>query len=115
MELKLIVIRTKNPELLAVFYTNLGFNFEYHKHGKSPFHYSALIGTTVFEIYPFTKSQIQADKELRLGFSLTNFDFTIPQLKSKGVIFISEPMQTEFGYTTTIEDPDGRKIELYKK
>jgi len=47
MELKLIVIRTPDPQQLANFYTQLGFNFDYHKHGNSLYHYSTLINKTV--------------------------------------------------------------------
>ncbi len=57
MELKLIVIRTSDPERLASFYSLLGLVFDYHKHGNSPFHYGATIGQTVLEIYPLAKTR----------------------------------------------------------
>ena len=47
--------------------------------------------------------------------STTNFDHTIQLLKEKQAVFLSEPMQTEYGFMTIIKDPDERKIELYKK
>jgi lactoylglutathione lyase len=112
MEIKLIVIRTPDITKLADFYTLLGLEFDYHKHGKSPYHYAATVGETTLEIYPLAKDQTEADKELRLGFSLDNFDVIVQILKDKGIDFISEPMQTEFGYMAVVRDPDGRKIEL---
>jgi lactoylglutathione lyase len=116
MELKLLVIRTSEPEKLAQFYGILGLDFEYHKHGNSPFHYSTTLGQTVLEIYPLTKSQTNADKNLRLGFELDNWDETLSDLERKhNVKLLIEPTKTEFEYMTIIEDPDGRKIELYKK
>lgn len=74
MEIRLIVIRTNDQKRLADFYGLLGFTFEYHKHGNSPMHYSAKIGTMVLEIYPLTKSQTEIDKSLRLGFAIDNFE-----------------------------------------
>jgi lactoylglutathione lyase len=115
MELRLMVIRTGDPEKLADFYSNLGLAFEYHKHGNSPYHYSAYIGETVLEIYPLMKLQSEPDKTLRLGFNIDNFDEIIQILKEKKILFATEPMQTDFGHMAIIVDPDGRKIEIYKK
>lgn len=114
MEIRLIVIRTNDQKRLADFYCLLGLTFDYHKHGNSPMHYSATIGQTVLEIYPLTKSQIEADKNLRLGFGIDNFEDTILTLKNSHIEF-TEPTATDFGFLTIITDPDGRKIELYKK
>ena len=115
IELKLIVIRTSNPEKLSQFYSILGLKFEYHKHGNSPFHYSTNIGQTVLEIYPFSKNQIEADKNLRLGFSVENFELVISKLKIQNCKFTSEPTETDFGFLAIVEDFDGRKIEIYRK
>jgi len=115
MEFRLIVVRTPDMAKLADFYSLLGLIFEYHKHGKSPYHYSAIIGPTTLEIYPLAKAQTEADKDLRLGFAVENFDGTIQILKEKNTEFLSEPMQTDFGFMAIVKDPDGRKIELYKK
>ena len=115
MEIKLIVIRTGDAERLSGLYSFLGLSFEHHQHGKSPFHYSATLGNTVFEIYPLTKNQTEADASLRLGFALDNFDSTIELMKANETVFVAEPIDTEFGYMATVEDTDGRKIELYRK
>ncbi|MGC4103987.1 VOC family protein [Ferruginibacter sp.] len=115
MDIRLLVIRTGDAEKLADFYSLLGLQFEYHRHGNAPFHYSATIGPTVLEIYPFTKSQTEADKHLRLGFGIDNFDHVISTLKERNVVFSMEPTQTDFGFMAVIIDPDERKIELYKK
>jgi lactoylglutathione lyase len=114
MELTLLVVRTGNPAVLADFYTSLGLSFEYHRHGTGPWHYSAHIGRTILEIYPLSKTQMKADEYLRLGFSIDQFDTTIELLRSKNTRFVTEPTQTEWGLMAIIEDPDGRKIELYK-
>jgi predicted enzyme related to lactoylglutathione lyase len=113
MELRLIVIRTADPKRLSEFYTLLGITFDYHQHGQSPFHYSAKIEKAVLEIYPLSKNQEEADRFLRLGFTVLNFDQTLELLSKSGVSF-SEPFESEFGYMTILTDPDGRKVELYK-
>ncbi len=115
MDIRLLVLRTSDIKRLADFYSLLGLTFDYHKHGNSPFHYSATVGQTVLEIYPLTKSQTEPDKNLRLGFGIDNFDQTIKTLKEKQVTFTLEPTNTDFGFMTIITDPDDRKIELYKK
>ena len=74
MQLNLIVIRTGDMPKLAKFYTSLGLRFKYHKHGNSPMHYSAKAGETTMEIYPLAKDQLLADRNLRLGFVVDNFD-----------------------------------------
>ena len=115
MDIRLLVLRTSDTKRLADFYSLFGLTFDYHKHGNSPFHYSATIGQTVLEIYPLTKSQTEADKNLRLGFGIDKFDQTISKLKELNVTFFLEPTQTDFGFMAIISDLDERKIELYKK
>ncbi len=115
MDLRLVVLRTSEPQKLANFYKLLGLEFEYHQHGNSPFHYSAKIGETILEIYPLAKNQELADKNLRLGFGIDNFDGTIQHLKGLKIPFSLEPKETEFGFIAIISDPDQRKIELYRK
>ena len=114
MELRLLVIRTSDIKKLSDFYSQLGFLFDYHKHGNSPYHYSATIGKTVLEIYPLTKTQNEPDRNLRLGFMIENFDLIIQNLKDIPNVFVSEPAERDFGFMAVIEDPDGRRIELYK-
>lgn len=114
MEIRLIVIRTNDQKRLSDFYSLLGLTFDYHNHGNSPMHYSATIGTMILEIYPLTKSQTEIDKSLRLGFAIDNFEETVMVLKNNNITF-SEPTQTDFGFLTIISDPDGRKVELYKR
>jgi predicted enzyme related to lactoylglutathione lyase len=115
MNLKLIVVRTPDAKSLAAFYGLFGLSFQYHQHGNSPFHYSTEIGGIILEIYPFTKSQKEADKNLRLGFSLYDFEKTIQLLKDNAVVFAAEPKQTDFGFMAIVVDSDGRKVELYRK
>jgi lactoylglutathione lyase len=52
INLRLIVIRTSDIQILSNFYSIIGLEFDYHKHGNSPYHYSTTIEKTVLEIYP---------------------------------------------------------------
>lgn len=115
MELRLIVIRTSDIKRLSDFYSLLGLSFNYHKHGQSPYHYSATIGTLVLEIYPLAKGQEEVDKHLRIGFAVDNFQEAMKKLKGANIQFIMEPTLTEFGYMAVVADLDNRKIELYPK
>jgi len=112
MQLKLVVIRTGDLLKLVEFYTLLGLPFEYHKHGNCPFHYSTNINGIVLEIYPLAKGQPVADKNLRLGFAIDNFEEIIILLENN---IVSPPTQTDWGYMAVVQDPDGRKVELYKR
>jgi lactoylglutathione lyase len=114
MEIRLIVIRTNDPKRLADFYSLLGLVFDHHQHGNSPLHYTTTIGSLILEIYPLAKNQTAPDNNLRLGFAIDNFEETLDCFKNKGIAF-SAPTLTDFGFLTIVSDPDGRKIELYKK
>ena len=114
MEIKLIVIRSSQIKLVSEFYSLLGIKFEYHQHANSPMHYSTTIGNTVLEIYPLAKGQECADKYLRLGFKPDNFESCYFKLKENNIKIIKAPETSEFGTVMTVEDPDGRKVELYK-
>ena len=115
MNINLIVIRTDKPKELSAFYELMGMKFEYHQHGKGPWHYSTEIEKTVFEIYPLMKYQDTPDKSLRLGFTVQNLDELIVNLKKENVEIVQEPKESEWGTFAIIKDLDGRKIELKKK
>jgi len=90
MDIRLLVLRTTDIKQLADFYSLLGLTFDYHKHGSSPYHYSASIAQTILEIYPLAKNQSQPDENLRLGFGIDNFDETIQKLKGLNCQYIKE-------------------------
>ncbi|SEW52516.1 VOC family protein [Chitinophaga arvensicola] len=108
--LHLIVIKTSQPDLLSGFYTSLGFQFHYHRHGNGPFHYASVGEGPLLEIYPLPKNVTVADHTTRLGFTVANVDDILQKLPEATII--SAPELTEWGYSAIIQDPDGRKIEL---
>lgn len=111
----MLVIQTIDPQILANFYSLLGLKFEYHQHSKGPLHYTTTIDKTVFEIYPLRSDQVKPDSTLRLGFQIRDFDQTLATLLQHDVKILSKPTSTDWGTVALIQDPDGRKIELYKK
>ena len=115
MELTLLVIRSAMPEQLAEFYKKLGMTLEYHRHGNGPYHYSGHIGPTLLEIYPMAKGQEKPDTTLRLGLAIDSFGVISDELNAQAVTFHQLPKATEWGVMAIIADPEGRKIELYKK
>ncbi|MCK8523494.1 hypothetical protein M0D21_18065 [Aquimarina sp. D1M17] len=115
MNLNLLVIRTSNPELLKTQYEKIGFKFDYHQHGKGPYHYACEYNGFVFEIYPLTKSMTKADGNLRLGFDISNLSSVIDRLRGTDWIIKSDIKKTEWGIIAVIQDLDGRKIELKNK
>lgn len=112
-ELRLLVIRTGQLEEVKTFYQKLGISFETHQHPGGALHYAAQIGTATFEIYPLLKSQTEADTSTRLGFAIDNFDAFLQSLKSEFIV--SAPQLTEWGEMAVVKDPDGRKVEIYRK
>lgn len=114
MHIRLLVLRTADMKALTHFYGLLGVSFDAHQHGNSPAHYIASVGKTVLEIYPLAKDQPEADKNLRLGIEVDDFEATITALLDNEIVF-TEPANAGFGFMTIISDPDGRKVEVYKK
>lgn len=112
MKLNLIVIKTLYPEALKTQYEALGITFIYHQHGNGPFHYSADPGEAVFEIYPLSTSQKEADTSTRLRFCMENLVFNIPVLEEAGWKILAQPNQSSRGMRAVVQDLDGRKVEL---
>lgn len=110
MKINLIVIRTTQLHQLAKQYEALGICFDYHQHGKGPFHYAANIDSMVFEIYP-SKKEI-AQPETRLGFCVDNITEAILKLTQADWKIITQPTQKPWGLTATVQDLDGRKVDL---
>jgi lactoylglutathione lyase len=61
------------------------------------------------------KGQEQPDIALRLGIAVDSFDDVIDKLNPINTTFHQLPAPTEWGVMAIISDPEGRKIELYKK
>lgn len=109
--LNLIVIKTDKIQQQVEFYSTLGLEFEHHKHGKGPYHYSTT-NHPVLEIYPLPKETREADYTTCLGFTVEDVNQIVENLRKKGFKIISKPSTSECGYGAVVQDIDGRKIEL---
>jgi|SRR5215472_5693163 len=110
--LKLVVIRSRDIERLAQFYSVLGLGFTKHRHGKGPEHLSAVVGETTFEIYRARGSD-DSTISTRLGFSVKSLPEVIRQLSHMNVEVLAEPAETEYGIRAVVKDFEGHKVELY--
>lgn len=111
--LSLVVIRARDIDRLASFYTALGFRFTKHRHGKGPEHLSSTIGETVFEIYPANTNE--STISTRLGFSVPSLRDALNQLRGIQATVLTEPSDTTFGRRAVVKDFEGHKVELYEK
>src|SRR5437588_11549384 len=112
--ISLVVIRAGNIEKLTTFYSTLGFKFIKHRHGKAPEHFSAMIGQTVFEIYPCANPD-ESTASTRLGFSVASLADALARLRSLGVTVLAEPSDSEFGRRAVVRDFEGHKVELSER
>lgn len=112
ISLQLFVLKTKQLHNLKAQYEQLGLSFEYHQHGKGPFHYASKINTIVFEIYPLPQKVEKADHTTRIGFQIDNLAQVIDYLEKTDWNIISPPQLTDWGNVAIIQDLDGRKVEL---
>ena len=110
---KLLVIRTRDIQLLRGFYELLGLHFSEEQHGKGPIHFSASVGDAVFEIYPLPEHQ-DADDTTRLGFAVPEISEVLERIESEGGKIVTPASSTPWGTRSVVADPDGRKVELYE-
>ena len=116
MQLDLMVIYTRKLKETCEFYQKIGLSFTEEQHGQGPIHYSAKIGSTVFEIFPCSSKQ--SPTYTRLGFQWKDelektANIHSPHLLSfldSHALEITKMDNGQFYYL--LEDPEGRKVEL---
>jgi lactoylglutathione lyase len=111
--LSLVVIRSSNIDRAAQFYGALGLQLTKHAHGKSPEHYSAILGDSVLEIYP-AQNQQDSTSRTRLGFKVAGLKNIVESVRALGPTIVSELAPTSYGFSAVVQDFDGHKIELYE-
>ena len=112
--LNLVVIRARDIDRLATFYSVLGCNFAKHRHGDGPEHLSSEAGGIVFEIYRAKKPE-DSTTSARLGFNVPSLTKTLEDLRNLGAAVVVEPADTPFGRRAVVKDFEGHKVELYEK
>lgn len=104
MKIKLLVIRSEDIEKTKEFYEKIGLSFIKEQHNGSPIHYSSQIEDVVFEIYPASSKSPVCNT--RLG-----FESSISKEYIKNIAIGNYTYNEQKIYI--LEDPDGRKVEIY--
>jgi lactoylglutathione lyase len=112
--LKLLVLRTPDPNRLRRFYQVLGIAFAEERHGSGPLHFAGKVGDAILELYPLAAEGASVDSTLRLGFGVTYLLETVLALEAAGATVVSKPGPTAWGTRAVVRDPDGRAVELYE-
>lgn len=112
--LSLLVLQAREPERLARFYERLGMVFEKHRHGSGPEHFSAMVGSVVFEIYPL-KSGEAGTAGTRLGFAVESMEEAFAELVKAGGKAVVEPKMSEWGLRAVVDDVEGHRVELTER
>jgi lactoylglutathione lyase len=70
---------------------------------------------TVLALHPAKhKENLKSGQHILIGFTASDFDYTINNLREKGVAFFKNAKEEGFGKHAIIEDPDGHLISIVK-
>lgn len=108
--LNLVVLRARDMERAALFYSKMGLQFQKHRHGRGPEHYSSVVGGFVFELYPLLDQPPTTGT--RVGFSVADVDAVFDQLTELGAEVVVRPADSEWGRRAVVKDFDGHAVEL---
>ncbi len=111
--LSLVVIRVADMEKSRRFYEALGLQFTEEQHGQGPLHLSAVLGGTVFEIYPLGNKPITSG--IRLGFRVSSVSKALDHLRQFDVTVNNPPTHTDYSLVSVVSDPDGHRIEIVEE
>ncbi len=98
----------------AEFYSRLGLQFVRHQHGSGPAHFAAMIGSSVFELYPQGPNG-PSTLGTRIGFSVPSLDAAMAALSDYPAAIVSPPKDSEWGRRAVVVDPDGHRVELLQQ
>jgi lactoylglutathione lyase len=115
VSLTLLVLKTRQAERLRTFYWTIGIEFTEEQHGKGPLHFAGKVGGVVIEIYPLPHDGTHVDSSTRLGFTVENAAAVIDALKLAGLIVDTPLKQTAWGLQATVDDPDGRFVDICQR
>lgn len=108
--LNLLVLRARDADALAHFYTSLGLRFVRHRHGTGPEHYAAEEAGSVFEIYPTSTGT--PTQGVRVGFAVENVSAAVARACEAGGAVITPPTDSPWGFRAVIADLEGHRVEL---
>ncbi|WP_141905905.1 VOC family protein [Lysinibacillus sp. Y5S-8] len=70
---------------------------------------------TVFSFFSESDSYFPTEQQVMLNFQVENLDDSIKHLEKMGIPLVMDKTMNEFGQFIWIEDPEGRRIELWEK
>ncbi|WP_433750471.1 VOC family protein [Falsibacillus pallidus] len=70
---------------------------------------------TIFSFFPDEDTYFPAEQQVMLNFQVENMEESINHLEKLGVPYEMEKTVSEYGKFAWIEDPLGRRIELWEK
>ena len=109
--INLLVLRSSDIDRAVLFYEVLGIQFELHRHGKGPEHWSSENNGFVFEIYPYVEGKDTTGT--RLGFRVDSVDDTFSKVSTfEGIEIVSSPRDSDWGRRAVVKDFDGHTVEL---
>jgi predicted enzyme related to lactoylglutathione lyase len=111
--LNLVVIQARDLETTRQFYDCLGLALRREQHGRSPEHYAAQLGSTVFEVYPCNVGTPLGC--IRIGFQVSSLEPTLSALRQQSAKILTEPHDSPWGRRAVVQDPDGNRVELTER
>lgn len=70
---------------------------------------------TVFSFFTEDDNYFPTNQQVMLNFQVENLEESVKHLKEIGVNLVKDQENSEFGKFIWIEDPEGRRIELWEK
>lgn len=70
---------------------------------------------TIFSFFTEDDPYFPIDQQVMLNFQVENIEKSMKHLDEVGVPLVKELEKSEYGSFIWIEDPDGRRIELWEK
>ncbi len=112
--LTLLVLKTRQVDLVRSFYEALGIALTEEQHGSGSRHHAGRVGDVVIEVYPLPDGAA-VDTSTRLGFSVGNLAEVVQAIQGLGGTVVKQPTQTAWGLQAVVKDPDGRSVELTQR
>ncbi|HEY4302330.1 MAG TPA: VOC family protein [Candidatus Didemnitutus sp.] len=108
--LNLLVLRARDADALATFYSALGLRFVRHRHGTGPEHHAAEGPGSVFEIYPANADG--ATQAVRIGFAVEDVRVAVERAQAAGGTIVSPPVDSPWVLRAVVSDLEGHRMEL---
>lgn len=108
-----VFLRSKNPNEVKEWYQKvLDINFE---DWNGTIMEPKVGNETVFSFFMEDNTYFPLNHEVMLNFQVESMEECLSHLEKLGIPLVKEIENSEFGKFVTIEDPEGRWVELWEK